>query len=211
MELARYELFLRSTLTTTLNIDLAYEGWLQASLSVTWGIWASASLSRWHLLPIWHHPQVMRIDSTPISSTVAARRGIHHNSSPAALLNAAGDDQARAHLPTNQQNTPGIWLLPIFHSLLQWGSDSTTGGEDGGWACPHATCLWLSVQTLSPRCSGLKLRLRRNRQAAAELEPDGTSMTQNSKIPWAHGRCLGRDVTAPDTLAVIIITSRIFG
>jgi len=127
MELARYELLLRSTLATTLNIDLAYEGWLQASLSVMCGgIWECASLSRWHLLPIWIPPQVMQIDSTPISSTVAAPRGIHHNSSPAALLDAAGDDQARALLATNQQNASGTWLLPIFHPSLQTGSDLTT-------------------------------------------------------------------------------------
>ena len=37
VELVRYDLLLRSTLNSTLNIDLTDEGWLQASLPVRWG------------------------------------------------------------------------------------------------------------------------------------------------------------------------------
>ena len=36
-ELVRYDNLLRSTLSTTLNVDLTDEGWLQASLPVRWG------------------------------------------------------------------------------------------------------------------------------------------------------------------------------
>jgi len=56
-----------------------------------------------------------------------------------------------------------------------------------------------SMTSCGVRCSGHKFHPARNQTGlipAVELRPDGASM-----IPWAHGRCLAWDVTAPDTLA----------
>jgi hypothetical protein len=265
MELVTYDLLLRSTLTTTLNIDLTDEGWLQASLPVRWGglgvrsavsLASSAYLAsaastadrintllpeRLQQLPpdaaikaalqIWQSA-VDPSTTLPVAAHAARQHAWDEpccRRTAASLLETAVDDQARARLQASQQTTSGAWLeaLPIASVGLrldnevvrmavglrlgltlcephtcQCGADVDARGTHG-LACRRSAgrhprhgllndVVWRAMQRAQiPSCkepTGLI--------PAVELRPDGASM-----IPWAHGRCLAWDVTAPDTLA----------
>ena len=145
------------------------------------------------------------------------------------LLENATDDQARARLRASQQATSGAWLkaLPLASVGLRMENETVriaVGLRLGLPLCrPHTCSCGTQVDALGthglackksvgrhPRHGLLNDVIWRAMQRAqfpstkeptglipsSDLRPDGASM-----LPWARGRCLAWDVTAPDTLA----------
>jgi hypothetical protein len=147
----------------------------------------------------------------------------------AALMEAASDEQTRARLGASQQATSGAWLraLPLATVGLRLEDEVVRVGVglrlSLNLCMPHTCPCGSQVDALGthglackksagrhPRHGLLNEVIWRAMQRAqipsakeptglvpaSDLRPDGASM-----LPWAHGRCLAWDVTAPDTLA----------
>ena len=191
--------------STDASIDVALLAWQAAVASST-------------TRPLGPRAKVQRAWDEPCCAKVAST-----------LLEGAMDDHARARLRASQQATSGAWLkaLPLATVGLRLENETVrtaVGLRLGLTLCrPHTCPCGVQVDAMGthglackksvgrhPRHSLLNDVIWRAMQRAqipsakeptglipsSDLRPDGVSM-----LPWARGRCLAWDVTAPDTLA----------
>ena len=150
------------------------------------------------------------------------------------LLNNVSDSAERARLLASAEDKSGAWLmlLPISSIGLKLGDDAVrvaVGLRLGINLCePHVCKCGVSVDARGthglackksegrhPRDAQLNdvvWRALQRAQIPSVKEPAGLSRTDGKRpdgvtmIPWAQGRCLAWDVTAPDTLAPSHVT-----
>ena len=263
-ELQRYDGVLRSSLFTTLNVELTEDAWMQASLPVRWGglgvrsavslaapaylASAAGTLDRvTNLLPARLHTTVdpaiavaqqswqSAVDPTTQPPTAESAKRQQNWDDPGCrktavdLLDRATDDYSRARLLASQEETSGAWLeaLPIASVGLRMADDVVrvaVGARIGVNLCDPHICVCgnkvdsrgthgLACQRSAGRhprhglLNDIVWRALQRAKIPSAKEPTGLIRSDGKRpdgatmVPWARGRCMAWDVTAPDTLA----------
>ena len=109
MELHHYDNVVRSSLSTTLNVELTDDAWMQASLPVRWGCWGSGVPSRWQHPPTWLQPRELWTESPtffPFACTHRSTQPWQSRSNPGSLPSTQRLSLPQQRAPAD--NRPGM-------------------------------------------------------------------------------------------------------
>ena len=110
MEPHHYDNVVRSSLSTTLNVELTDDAWMQASLPVRWGGgWGSGVQSRWQHPPTWLQPRALWTESPtffPFACTHRSTQPWQSRSNPGSLPSTQRLSLPQQRAPAD--NRPGM-------------------------------------------------------------------------------------------------------